>query len=699
MFVSVDGEGKACADGLMDMVSISFGREDGTSKSLSVPDGERLTGQQVIGWLIDELSGHYTDPAGKEWRQSLVAFHFGWDTSVICKDFAGPGMLLVHKATGRKDEPLCNSNHLPGEEPCLRLHRDNPDHIQLIITEGGEGGIIALDTESEYAVTASPKRRFYAEHRPNGDMFEGNRRIDIHDTGTAFVGGLLRVLDVWQPELTAEQKAAIEWGKQARKDGFLGGTIAQIEEYSEAECVGHARACRLLIESVLAAGGIPVRPSELYGSGSVAGAAYKFHSVPKRDDTHVGDVTAAGVGVDDMARLTYFGGVIETPVLGRIAGTVDEVDLNSAYPAQAVRLPCMREGHGAWVRQRGSWRQTPPDGAVGHVLATWRVAGTSTGPFVVRTRDGRVKQPMTGYRVWVTLPEYVAAVERFGDKVMCHETVWWTQSCECVNPLVWIADLYAERQRIKAAMKDLPEGSPEWQALKCREEAIKLVINSCYGKLAQQRPTLGKYTNLHYASFITGGTRAEVRRETWRREAQGGTVVYMHTDSVLSVGGTPTDGGKALGAWGMEKQSHGLVIVQPGLAVSLDGGKSASRGCGISQFRKATEEWVTTTDLTKPPHTWDPMTIPRQMMISRRLAIARNKPELAGSFQDMPLSVSFNSTKRDMLRAIPMPGNPEAWIIPACEVVYGDEVATLDDLKDYQSRLNRMISAGAFDSD
>lgn len=697
MFVSVDGEGRADEYGIMHMVSISYGREDGTSASLSAPTG-RLTGQEVVRWLIDELHPRYVNEDGDEFKQVPVAFHFMWDTSVIAKDF-DTDLMLVHKSTGKESGLLCNSNHLDGDDECKKFHRFDQELCQLVITEGGEGDLLAFDAESELAVASSPKRRFYAEHRPNGDYFDGVRRLDVHDTGSAFVGGLLRVLEVWQPELTDSQSRAIEWGKVARKDGFLGGTIAQIEEYSEAECVGHARVCRLLLNAVIESAGVIMQPRDLYGSGSVAGTAFKFHGVPTREQTEFTHDLAAGIAIDDIARMTYFGGLIETPVLGQIADVVDEADLNSAYPAQAIRLPCMRTDHGHWASKRGRAVSEAPDGAVGHVLCTWVTEAVSTGPFVVRTWDGRVKQPLSAQRVWVTLPEYQAAVGQFGDAIVAHHAVWWVQECECVEPFAWIADLYAERLKIKNAMALVEVGSPEWQAMKCREEAIKLIINSCYGKMAQQRPDLGKYTNLHFASFITGATRAEVRKESWARENQGGTVVYTHTDSVLSIGGDPVDGGKVLGAWGLEKQSHGLVIVQPGLAVSLDGGKGASRGCSLAEFEKATREWVVTADLTQPPNTWPALVIQRQMMLSRRLALARNKPHLAGSFVDMPLKATFNSTKRDVINARPMPGNPNAWIIPPCPIVDDEEAASLGDLKDYQSQLTKRIKAGEFDHD
>lgn len=696
--VSVDCEG-AEKHGVMYLVSASYGREDGTSKSLTAPEGEHLTGPVVLHWLVDELAGDYTDEDGKTWTQVVTAFHFGWDTSVITRDFAGPDLMLVHKATAKKRGLLCWTAHPTEEEKaeCHKFHRDDTELIQEIIGEGGEGDLLAYDPGSHLAITSSVKRRFYVEHRPHGDRFEGNRRLDIHDTGTAFVGGLLRVLAVWQPELTDAQHAAIEWGKQARKQGFLGGTLAEIEAYSEAECVAHARVVRLLLTTIRDAAQISMDPKALFGSGSIAGAAFKYHGVLKRDDTHEGRETFGGVTVDDLARLTYYGGLIETPVLGRLTDLVDELDINSAYPSKAIMLPCMRAGHGHWGHHRGRWDGRAPRDVPGHVLASWMVTTPSSPPFTVRTKKGLVRAPLTGDRVWVTLPEFWAARDQFSDDVVSHEVVWWVQECECPNPLAWLDDIYTARQKVKKEMKGETEGSDEWQALNCRQEALKLIINSCYGKLAQQKHGGGSYTNLHWAAYITGATRAQVRAETWLREAQGGIAVYQHTDSVLSIGGAPQDGGKALGAWGMEHQSADLVIVQPGLAVALGGGKSASRGCGINEFRTATEEWAATHDLTKHPLTWEPITIPRNQMISRKTAIARGKPYLAGSFADAPLTVQFGSTKRDIANATPVPGNPMAWAIPPID--YVEHVATVEDLKDWETKLDKMAKEAGFDDD
>lgn len=696
MFVSIDTEGVEIND-IMRCVSVSYGREDGTSNSLSAPDGEWLSGQEVLTWLIDYLTGVYTDAAGVQWKQAHVAFHFGYDTAVIAKDFT-EDLTLIYKATARNRNLLCNTTHKEDEE-CFRLHRYDEHVQQLVITEGGENDVIAWHAPSQIGIATSTKRRFYAELRPLGDRMEGNRRLDIHDTGTAFTGGLLSVIDQWQPDLSSAQLEAIAWGKASRKNSFNAADITQIEEYSEAECVAHARTCRKLLDSVREAGHIAMKPSQLFGSGSIASAALDYYDVATRRKTLTCDHMVRGLEVDQLPTMTYFGGLIETPVLGQLDVPVDEADINSAYPSHMLSLPCMREGHGRWVSRPGSRLSDAPTGSLGYVLASWDVQTASTPPFLVRTKEGLVRQPLTGSQIWVSLPEYEAAAERFPSDVMAHHVAYYVAECECANPLLFLSDLYDKRADIKRRMKGLDQTSGEWLLLNCQQLAIKLVINSIYGKFAQRRPALGRFTNMHYASHITGCTRAQVRRESWLREDQGGTIVYTHTDSVLSIGGNPVDGGAALGKWGLEKQSFGFTIVQPGLAVAINGGKTASRGCGKSEFRAGVEAWLEIADLTKPPRTWPKIPIQRTFMLGRRLAIHEGHPELAGNFVRRDFNPGFTSLKRDLDAATVLPGNPRAWLIPPCRIVYADDIATFEDIRSFETELSRLIAAGAFDDD
>lgn len=745
MFQSNDGEGRQISDEMF-LMTFSYGREDGSSATHTsyVEGGPKA----ALMWLIDQTWPKHK-AGDQEFRNVPVAFHFNWDTAVIAKEFDPTKMFLIRKAQTKIKTALCGSTHKGGQKCPMKtkraiaiqhlenesrtlkeevdeldeyievLHRYDPADIEKVITNGGEGDIIAYDRESQLAIATSPKRRFYVEHRPNGDRFEGWRRVDIHDTGTAFAGGLEKVIESWNPELTEQQREVIRWGKKHRKNGtFDMDVIDKIKEYSEAECVAHARVCRILLQLIKEVANIEIKETELFGSGSIAGAVLKHYWVPRRNDSkRYGD--GADLTHEDVAQLTYFGGMIETPVVGLVQGEVDEVDINSAHPHKMVNMPCMRKGCGEWVTH-----DTAPgeEILIGHVEAKWMISKkTSTPPFILRREDGRVGMPwMMNKWTWVSLAEYQAAVEEFGYRdIKCREVVYWKPDCTCGNPkpFKFLEKLYNERLAIKSRMKRL-EGhglkeSSMWWKLSVQEQAIKLIINSVYGKLAQQDPMPGAFTNLHFASYITGATRAQVRRETWAREKQGGTVVYQHTDSVLSQGGKPVDGGKELGAWGMEKKTHDFMIMQPGLATSAQlvwvededhehggywkpKGKTASRGCRMDVFIESAIKYANTTDLTKHPTEWPKMVTKQKVMVSRRQALAWGKPHLAGSFQDKVTEISPVSPKRDIENAYQMPGCPTAWIVPPLD--YIENPATLEDVLRMRGHYRKKREAGEYDA-
>lgn len=701
--VSIDLEGIQIGD-IMHKASVSFAREDGSKASLSAPEGRYLTGAEICRWLLDNCTGPYTDVNGNPRKQAPVAFHFPWDSCVIAKDFMqAKDITIIRKSTGKVDEPtvLCNSTHRDGE-PCGRLHRWNRDTALKVVSDG-ERDLLVLDKATGFAITFTERRRFYIEYRPNGDYFKDARVLDIHDTGSSFVGGLLKVIADWRPELTVEELAAIEWGKQARKDGFLTGTRAEIEAYSEAECIGHARCVRKLVDALRAALHFNLKVSDVYGSGSIASAAFKRYKVPTRMQTHLHvsseTVGHQGVSVEDLGYMTYFGGLIETPVVGFVPGVVDEVDINSAYPAQAVKLPCMRAGHGKWIEKTRMRAQDIPDWAtVGYVKAVWAVDSKSTPPFSVRMKNGNVRCPQMAIQpVWVTLPEFRTAVKRFGTiEVKGSAYKWWQQTCNCPPPFAFLEDAYYQRLQIKDKMNQCEKGSAEFYMYECLQLAIKLVINSCYGKLAQQRPTLGRYTNMHYASFITGATRGMVREMSWRREDEGGTVLYQHTDSVISQGGSPEDEGSALGAWGKEsKVTEDFLILQPGLAIGLTSGKRATRGVNATSFDTAARVYKDDNDFGLHPTEWAEIPVQQDEMMSWGRAVARNCIERAGSFYEVEGGKKIKpiSAKRSFRLAEKMECGT-AWMVPPIEMVEPDMVATLDDIKVHRSAIDKLLETG-----
>lgn len=691
--VAVDTEGHQDPDGIMHFITASYGREDGTSDTLMAPIGKYLTGFEVARWLLESLTGDYKDTRGNLRTQVPIGFHLKWDSAVMAKDYAlDETCYLIHKKgkTGDDLTPLCGTDP-DVEHDCEKLHRFSTEACRAVL-DNGEKDLVIFHPESKTAFVFSPGRRMYFEDRPHGDRYDGGRSLDIHDVGTAFTGSLLKVIEAWAPELSEEQQAIIEWGKAARKgDVFADADRDKVKQYSEAECVATARCARKLVSSLKAAFHMPMRMTDLYGSGSVAAIALQHFGVCKREMTHEDTDPFMGNTLWDLARLTYFGGQIEAPVVGYVPGVIDEVDINSAYPAQAIKLPCMRSGHGHWARHRryNSKVIVPADVIIGYVRVSWTVDTPSSPPFSVRLPNGSVRTIKTCPDAWVTLPEYRAAVAHFGDyAVQAKSMVWWHQDCECPPPLAQLADAYQKRAEIKAEMKKLVEGTAAWKLLDCQQMAIKLVLNSVYGKLAQQDPELGPYTNMHYAAYVTGATRAMVRVETWAQEARGGLVVYQHTDSVLSQGGDPEDRGKDLGAWGLEEPSENMLILQPGLAVAFGGHKKmATRGVNGQIFKATATEWTEENDFTQHPSTWT-MVINQESMMSWGYAYSWNCIEKAGSFNPQTKNISLDSDKRDMGNAVQLPCGT-AWKVPPVD--YVPAIATVNDLLVNRSKLERYL--------
>lgn len=678
IFTVIDCEGVQTGN-RMDLWTISYGREDGSSGSyISSNPREALT------WLFGEVAGTYDGL-----NQAVAAFHFNWDTAVLARCFNPDDMMLVHKATAQKGNLICGTRHKPGDK-CQKLyHRWDTKLIEAVITEGGEGDVIAWDSKSGIALATTPRRRFYAELRPEGDMFKGRKILDVHDIGAAFTGGLENVIDTWQPDMTPEMRELIKAGKEARQDGFPGWADEQVCAYSEAECVLGARCARLLVSTIAAVSDVRMDPSRLFGSGSIAGSFYNFHGLSKRVETHEDPV------VDLIAILCYFGGLIETPVVGRIVNQpVEEDDFNSAYTFANHKVPCMRAGHGHWHHHQG-YKGIIKD-AIGYVKVTWAVTTPTTPPFCVHLIGGRVVQPLSCRKQWVTLPEYQAAFAEFGYDVVALEAYWWVPECQCPPPQEWMEGLYYERVKIKAQMKS---ASPEqWAALNVRQEAIKLILNSCYGKLAQRRPEPGKYTNLHYAAYITGVTRARLRERTWALEAAGNIVVYQHTDGLKYIGKARLPVSDRLGDAKHEDQSFDVLIIQPGLLAAKEG-KNRCRGIRKDEFGELAWEWAAMCDFTQKPADWPKMEIETRRMLSRRKAIADGKPEQAGIFFQHPMSIGVRDGKRDLHRARPLKGEPEAWLLPPVRAIPEDLIAGIEDIQQYETQLAKRLKAGEFDKE
>jgi hypothetical protein len=322
-----------------------------------------------------------------------------------------------------------------------------------------------------------------------------------------------------------DEVARIQTMKDKRST-FDAAHLDDIRRYNLSECVYMAQGARRLTELISEAG-VNVR-GQYHSAASIAKAMMRDHHVTdyRRDPPK-----RLAQAIDEA----YFGGRAEVSEVGPITGPVYSYDINSAYPTNAVKLPCL--ACGSWHRSRSAARGWPVRWSSVHpwslVRVSWRpVKGTPKpmwGPLPVRPKTGSNRWPTHGTG-WYWGVEVLAARR--------HATIdvkdCWTYTTPCDHePFGYLADLYTQRRALKAA------GDPT-------EFVLKGALNSTYGALAEKPHRDGKQPRnrcLAWAGWITAATRATLL------DVLDDDVVLMATDGILRR--TPLDVpvGKQMGEW------------------------------------------------------------------------------------------------------------------------------------------------------
>jgi len=385
----------------------------------------------------------------------------------------------------------------------------------------------------------------------------------VCDGGPFFQSSFLATInpDKWdEPICTPEEFARIKEGKENRSSAILD---EDMRFYNRLENSVHERLMSRLQEGLLSIG-IPLKPSQWFGPGQVA---QTWMGQRKNIPTAKKLAECVPDWFLDVARKTYFGGWFEIFAHGIIEGESHEYDINSAYPYIIAQLPCLLHGaysygHGdprARIRHNTNSGRVPlcivqatvhGDALSGSTSVSGDVfASKPIGTMLHRTRKGHILRPGTtkGY-FW--LHELKAAQKAgFIDAVEWHEWFMYVP-CECAPPLAEVAELYAHRLRVG---KNTALG-----------KAIKLLINSIYGKFAQ---SIGspKYGNPVYASLITAGCRTMITEAIGTHPGGMSNVVMVATDGVYFLDPHPNlPLSDKLGDW--EHGVHAnLCLFKPGM--------------------------------------------------------------------------------------------------------------------------------------
>jgi DNA polymerase family B len=372
-------------------------------------------------------------------------------------------------------------------------------------------------------------------------------RVVLWDVWGFFQGTFLAAMENWLPgdpdwHFIRDMKGA--------RNMFERSEIDTIRKYTSAEL----RCLVAMMERVrTATASLGLSISRWDGAGSIAGAFFKRNNVKSH-------MAAAPPDVFDAARIAYSGGHIEAMSIGHHRGKVYHYDINSAYPHQFRRLPSLARGE--WCTGEG----VPPPGFTLVRIEFHFTAGLPFYPLFWRTGNGSILYPERGAG-WYWFEEYDAAREfaaRFGAYEFRVAGWHHFQPTSNAFPFSWVEEAYQVR-------RDVIMRARETGVRDDSHMMIKLGLNSCYGKTAQQvgvRYEQGEivppaYFQIEWAGAVTAGCRAQLMRAAMQAPD---SIISFATDAIYATAPLSLQCGpeKRLGEW--EAHGHfGMTMVMPGV--------------------------------------------------------------------------------------------------------------------------------------
>jgi hypothetical protein len=417
----------------------------------------------------------------------------------------------------------------------------------------------------------------------------------INDTGSFFQTSLLNVINPanWlDPVVSQDEYDDLVKGKERRSHAILDD---EMRRYNALENVVLARVLERYRDGLTVAG-ITLGKDQWYGPGQAAGQWLK------KIGDQISRETIEKVTHPDILRAataTYYGGWFEIMAHGHVSGITWEYDINSAYPHVISKLPCLIHGH--WqpgTTARETFPRMPKNAEFRIVHATVTGSSPFIGTMPYRDHDNSICRPYTVHG-WYWQDELEAAIRAglidtveigpciecdFGSSVnlpMQYSYFTYVRECDCPPPCADVTELYRQR---KSVDKKSSAG-----------KALKLVLNSLYGKFAQ---SVGNppYYNPIYASRITAGCRTMILDAIATHPGKASAVVMIATDGVYFTSQHPSlNLGENLGDW-EESQHSNLTLFKPGVywdddaRTAIQEGKSPkfkARGVSAKYFAAA----------------------------------------------------------------------------------------------------------------
>jgi hypothetical protein len=327
--------------------------------------------------------------------------------------------------------------------------------------------------------------------------------------------------------------------------------------------------------------------------------------------------------VQEIARHSFYGGRFELLTRGYI-GECYLYDINSAYPNSLTTIPDVTNGR--WF----SSRKIHPKATVGFFYILANIDDSvriSPFPFIKKNRT--ICYPCGIFKTYVTLDELKAVQGDPKIKYQILESYQFIPNKDCGYPFKkFIEEQYKRRMKLKKDGNQL-------------ERAIKIILNSIYGKTAQKtNKRMGNLFNPVIASYITGFARAQLYRFVKENNLEDSVVAFA-TDSTACRKKIEGLNSEKLGEMKLDKEGNDVIFLSNGFYMFNRIWKK--RGIGYDNEKKQEIEHEDT-KIDKDGNLYISVKTTKNTHI--KSAILYNKLKDVGKIETYEKKINLNSDKK-----------------------------------------------------
>lgn len=327
--------------------------------------------------------------------------------------------------------------------------------------------------------------------------------------------------------------------------------------------------------------------------------------------------------IQDLAWKSFYGGRFELIQRGFI-GTCWLYDINSAYPHALTQLPDITKG--IWISSKKIHQST----ALGFFHIWARINDSvKVAAFPFRTKTNKIIYPVGEFETYVTLAELKAVENDTRVNYEILDSHQFIPNEDCRYPF---RDFIERQYYLRIELKDKADPL---------EKAIKIVLNSMYGKMAQRiNNRMGNLFSPVIASFITGFTRAQLYRFV-REHGLEKQIVAFATDSVAVRKEIMGLDSRKLGEMKVDKKGDDAIFLSNGF-YRFDG-RWKQRGVGYDREKKVEIEHLNTR-ISDEGQLYIAVKTTRTMHV--KSAILYNKLKSIGKIEEYKKKINLNSDKK-----------------------------------------------------